>query len=414
VESLLPQTIFNENIKKLETIYTTLLKGETNPGIEAELRVEIIDIISNLEAAVIGAKNSNKEFITLLTKVREEILSWDPHGLWFRNQKGLVDSIVEIITKSKSVVLTPEENNSETTRLKKELASMKSELSDLKSLINSLMEEKAALNQTSVSAPSEISESTSKDIPPPPPQEEEEIEKPKSQLPWKRNAEIKTSAEPQQTGIKTVEEEPPIILPITSEEEPKEEIFEPKEAIEEPIIGASATMHKLTKVHTPDENPATIINKMKSIISEAEEETRKEISALKETIKESSQTPQSSPPLAEENIEMPTISPPAIEAPVVDDIHPKKPITEEETPIIPPTEPKTEDVPEEPDADPYMQLLTLEAEKYRLEKEIEKNETDFQEGLKSRQEFDENINLINEDLVKVRQQIDLLRKQLVV
>jgi hypothetical protein len=54
----------------------------------------------------------------------------------------------------------------------------------------------------------------------------------------------------------------------------------------------------------------------------------------------------------------------------------------------------------------------LEAEKYRLEKEIEKNETDFQEGLKSKQEFDEMINRINKELAIVRDQIDDLRKQL--
>ncbi|MHA1355810.1 MAG: hypothetical protein ACTSR1_11620 [Candidatus Heimdallarchaeota archaeon] len=48
-----------------------------------------------------------------------------------------------------------------------------------------------------------------------------------------------------------------------------------------------------------------------------------------------------------------------------------------------------------------------------LEKEIEKNETDFQEGLKSKQEFDENITKINDDLAKVRDYIDLLRQQLI-
>ncbi|MHA1170664.1 MAG: hypothetical protein ACTSQ3_01065, partial [Candidatus Heimdallarchaeota archaeon] len=62
--------------------------------------------------------------------------------------------------------------------------------------------------------------------------------------------------------------------------------------------------------------------------------------------------------------------------------------------------------------DPYMQLLTLEAEKYRLEKEIEKNETDFQEGLKSKQEFDDSIQRINSELTVVREQIEGLRKQL--
>ena len=59
-----------------------------------------------------------------------------------------------------------------------------------------------------------------------------------------------------------------------------------------------------------------------------------------------------------------------------------------------------------------MQLLTLEAEKYRFEKEIEKNETDFQEGLKSKKEFDETIDRINKELAIIREQIDSLRKQL--
>ncbi len=69
---LLPETIFNENITKLQNVYSILIKGDKKSGKEAEFRVEIIDIISNLEAAIVGVKSSNEEFIVVLTKLREE------------------------------------------------------------------------------------------------------------------------------------------------------------------------------------------------------------------------------------------------------------------------------------------------------------------------------------------------------
>ncbi len=212
--------------------------------------------------------------------------------------------------------------------------------------------------------------------------------------------------------IPEINEEPPVLLPIITEEAPEQiteenqttPVVEEVIAPEEPIIDASATIQKLSEDHKPESEPAHIIDQMKSIITEAEVETQKDISAFKEQMKEELKPPIIDPTPQVQIKEPQKITPPIIESPVVE---------AKETPIIPPTEPVVEEeIPEEPDTDPYMQLLTLEAEKYRLEKEIEKNETDFQEGLKNKQEFDENIKKINDDLGKVRAQIDLLRKQL--
>ncbi|MHA1124192.1 MAG: hypothetical protein ACTSO7_00800 [Candidatus Heimdallarchaeota archaeon] len=422
----MPETAFKENIAKLNTIYLTLIKQETNPGMEAEHRVEIIDILSNLEASIIGVKSKNEEFIALLAKVKEGILEWNAHGSLFKHQIGIVDLLNEVFFKAKSVVFSTveeeiektealppepvvnENDRSEATRLKKELASMKSELGDLKDLISSLMKEKEKQNSAAPQQPG-VEE---------PPQEvispvTTEETKPKSQLPWKK--------QPEPVVVSTeVAEEPPILLPIVSEDTPKETIkeiqtppvVEEESAPDEAAFEPSSTIRKLSEKQKPETETAHIIDQMKSIITEAEEKTREEISAFKNQMAEKSK-PQVTTPTQDQSIVEEKIIPPTTEAPTTESNESKIAI-EQETPIIPPTEPTVvEETPTEPDTDPYMLLLTLEAEKYRLEKEIEKNETDFQEGLKNRQEFDDNIRKINSDLGKVREQIDLLRQKLI-
>jgi hypothetical protein len=426
----LPETTFKENIAKLENVYKTLIKGDAEPGKESEFRVEIIDIISNIEAAIIGEKSSNENFIGLLAKLREDILAWNAHGAIFRQQIGIVDLFNELFFKAKSVVFEiqaeveageedqpvleeekSESNNSEATRLKKELASMKSELGDLKELITSLMKEKATAQK--IDAPQQpVVEEQPQEVIAPVLTEEKA---PESQLPWNRKPqETIIVPEPPQIETEPVND-PPVLLPIISEDtpEPVEDIgIVPPAVEEESGIGTSATIQKLSETHTKEMEPAHVINQMKSIISEAEEKTRREISAFKDKMQEEVQPPVIAPTKFQGE-EFGKIEPPVIESHVAEALDNQK-ITEQVAPIIPPTEPFVEKViPEEPDTDPYMQLLTLEAEKYRLEKEIEKNETDFQEGMKNRQEFDENINKINSDLVKVREQIDLLRQQLI-
>ncbi|MHA1503621.1 MAG: hypothetical protein ACTSPT_00365 [Candidatus Heimdallarchaeota archaeon] len=405
--------------------------------------MEIIDIISNLEAAIVGVKSSNEEFIVVLVKLRENILSWNTPGAMFRQQIGIIDLFNELFFKAKGVEFNPivvesnqpdttnlnsvveetnqpeatnlktetdENDRSEATRLKKELASMKSELGDLKDLISSLMKEKKKQNDAVPQQPA-VEEKPQEIIAPVATEET----KPKSQLPWKREAKPVASIPKPPVITPEVAEEPPVLLPIISEDKPKEiqtpPVVEEVSTPDEAAFEASATIQKLSQTSKPYAEPAQVIDQMKSIITKAEEETRKDISAFKDRLEEEAKPPVV--PVEDHNREVEKITPPIIEAPVAEEA--VSPVaTELDTPVIPPTEPVVEEkVSGEPDTDPYMQLLTLEAEKYRLEKEIEKNETDFQEGLKSKQEFDENITKINDDLAKVRDYIDLLRQQLI-
>jgi len=427
----------------LQNVYSILIKGDKKSGKEAEFRVEIIDIISNLEAAIVGVKSSNEEFIVVLVKLRENILSWNTPGAMFRQQIGIIDLFNELFFKAKGVEFNPivvesnqpdttnlnsvveetnqpeatnlktetdENDRSEATRLKKELASMKSELGDLKDLISSLMKEKKKQNDAVPQQPA-VEEKPQEIIAPVATEET----KPKSQLPWKREAKPVASIPKPPVITPEVAEEPPVLLPIISEDKPKEiqtpPVVEEVSTPDEAAFEASATIQKLSQTSKPYAEPAQVIDQMKSIITKAEEETRKDISAFKDRLEEEAKPPVV--PVEDHNREVEKITPPIIEAPVAEEA--VSPVaTELDTPVIPPTEPVVEEkVSGEPDTDPYMQLLTLEAEKYRLEKEIEKNETDFQEGLKSKQEFDENITKINDDLAKVRDYIDLLRQQLI-
>ena len=194
----MPEKVFTKNINRLESIYSTLIKGETNPQQETELRIELIDTISNLEASIIGQKENNKEFISLIETARETILNWDPYGHWFRQHKELVDLIYDAIVKGKNVVFVQsEEASGEASRLKKELASLKSELSDLRTLMSSLVKEK------SIEVPKEV----------------QEIVEETDALPPVDESLLSITAQPEET-------DPPIILPIEPEE-PEEVVSTP-------------------------------------------------------------------------------------------------------------------------------------------------------------------------------------------
>ncbi len=403
----LPEEVFVKNIDRLETIYSTLIKGETNPQQETELRIELIDTLSNLEASIIGEKESNKDFIVLLETVREIVLNWDPYGHWFRQQKELVDQFYDIIVKGKNVVFTQsQESSGEASRLKKELASLKSELSDLRSLMSSLVKEK------SIEVPEEV----------------QKIVEETDSLPPVDDS-LVSITEPQVEPEPT-ESDPPLILPIEVEQPKVEESIPSKqetqieqipeqpleeEAEDSDIIASDSTLQKLSETVSPEARPSRVLSQMKSIIQEAEEETEKQLTDFKEKLQETITTP----PIVEDEVSEITPEKPVLTPPIVEE----QPTTVEAQTKessgdswVKPSEilkqKETHDPYASTTVDPYMQLLTLEAEKYRLEKEIEKNETDFQEGLKSKQEFDDSIQRINSELAVVREQIEVLRKQL--
>ncbi|MHA1556841.1 MAG: hypothetical protein ACTSPM_07895 [Candidatus Heimdallarchaeota archaeon] len=387
---------FKKNVISLEETYAILIKGESNSSQEAELRVAIIDIISSLEASLIGEKDSNNEFIELLNSARDMLLDWDPKNHWFRHQKQLIEIVEKVITQAKNMTFT-NTDTSEASQIKDELAALKSELNDLRSLMSTLVKE---------SAPVSDSHDTEE----------------------KKDSIIEQQIEPIEKEIieeqnKTID--PPIILPIehdlqTEKENPlppviehliEEEISE-QEQEEISSFQATSTIQKLSEKRDPKSDPETVLSQMRSIIDEAEEETKKQISSFVEQLsqEERSQTPKEikivPPSIPEETSkeELPIQSKESIDSQKSNDsdslVKPSEIIKQQNSIISSQQTAGT---------DPYMQLLTLEAEKYRLEKAIEKNETDFQEGLKSKLEFEEYIQLINKELTTIRQQISSLR-----
>ncbi|MHA1154523.1 MAG: hypothetical protein ACTSQK_00290 [Candidatus Heimdallarchaeota archaeon] len=387
---------FKKNVISLEEIYTILVKGESNSSQEAELRVAIIDIISSLEASLIGEKDTNNEFIKLLNSARDMMLEWNPKNHWFRHQKQLNEIVEKVITQAKNVVFT-NADPSEASQIKDELAALKSELNDLRSLMSTLVKE---------SAPVSDSHDTEE----------------------KKDSIIEQQIEPIEKEIIEVQNktvDPPIILPI--EHDPQIEKEDPlppviEHLIEEEIseqeqeevssFQATSTIQKLSEKRDPESDPETVLSQMRSIIDEAEEETKKQISSFVEQLsqEERSQTPK------EVKIVPPSIPEETSKEKVL--IQPKESSdsqkSDDSDSLVKPSEiikQQNSIVSSQQTAgtDPYMQLLTLEAEKYRLEKAVEKNETDFQEGLKSKLEFEEYIQLINKELTTIRQQISSLR-----
>ncbi|MCF2142719.1 MAG: hypothetical protein K9W42_03375 [Candidatus Heimdallarchaeota archaeon] len=409
------EEVFTKNVKRIENIYSELIKGETNPQKEVEMRVDLIDALSNLEASLYSEKEKNQEFITLLAKLRETLLNWDPYGQWFRHQKELVDTVYEVIVKAKNVVFTKSSNSAEeATRLKTELTVLKNELNELRSLMSSL------LQQTS-------SEQQAQQVQPPQ-QAIKKIEGALESLETKeeeRTSTITPSSPPSEQQI-----EPPLILPLEQEQKVAEsKISEPIETKVDPetsaientttssppepeTIVSKETLEKLAKPRSLEEQPSTILGKMKEILSEAEEETEKQMADFRGHLKPAQEE------IAAPVVENPAKTQPASSEEVASTLdRTENAFIEALVETAPEPEPaKQPSRPErlETESDPYMQLLTLEAEKYRLEKESEKNEIDFQEGLKSKQEFDETIVRINSELTTIREQIAALRKQLTI
>ncbi|NHK31487.1 MAG: hypothetical protein FK730_09060 [Asgard group archaeon] len=393
------EDIFTNNVSRIEKIYSILIKGESNPQQEVEMRIELIDSLSNLEASLISEKEHNQEFITLLVQLRESLLSWDPYGQWFRQQKNLVDAVYEVIVKAKNVVFAKEKQaSSEATRLKKELSSLKTELSDLRSLMSSLIKEKSvSIPETSPSKPVapfvQPTEPVESAVP------EDVSTKPTSRLPWKQKED---EIIPDSTS------EPPIMTPLITPKETQEPVVSEKIEEEETLV-SDLTIEKITQ--STEAKSSSVLGQMKSLITEAEKETEKQMTDFKEQFK-STITP---PSVEESTTQKSKQTIPSIVQ--EDQVAETKITTSEESSDswVKPSEilkQKEEKESSTPAVDPYMQLLTLEAEKYRLEKDIEKNETEFQEGLKSKKEFDEMINSINKELAIVREQIDELRTQL--
>ncbi|MFW9924959.1 MAG: hypothetical protein ACFFDW_16910 [Candidatus Thorarchaeota archaeon] len=396
-----------ESIHRLDEIYSILLKGETDSGQEAAFRVEIIDILSTIQASILVDRERFQSFILLLENVREMLLNWDPFNQWFRQQKELLKTVYEVIVQGKNLLITQESSQiTETSRLKDELDSLKSELSDLRSLMSELIKTKI------ISTSSEKSHSLP--IMEPLIQEEEEVQTSiinKEQIQDNETREIET------------EEFPPIILPREEESEfeskelPFEEALESMqseiegEMEEEPLMLAQKTIKKLSQKEEIADKPSSVLSQMKDIIQDAEEQTLKQIQSFKESISTNNEKRmldskgEFKDMISEQLPKIPDA--PTIQKKVIDDSEEK---------LVKPSEvlKKQEALKTSlaSTSDPYMQLITLEAEKYRLEMGIEKNETDFQEGLKSKQEFDESIQLINSELVVIRQKIDSLRKEL--
>ncbi len=390
----LTEEVFKKNVTSLEEIYTILVKGESNSSQEAEFRVAIIDIISSLEASLIGEKETNNEFIELLNSARDMILDWNPKNHWFRHQKKLNGIVEKVIVQAKNVVFT-NADTSEASQIKDELAALKSELNDLRSLMSALVKE-----NTPVSDSLDTEEKMDSII-------EQQIEPIEKEI-----------IEEQDKAI-----DPPIILPIehalqTEKEDPLppviEHLIEEEVSVQEEVSSfqATSTIQKLSEKRDPESDPETVLSQMKSIIDEAEEETKKQISSFVEQLsqEERSQQPK------EDKIVLPSIPEETSKEELP--IQPKESIdsqkSDESDSLVKPSEiikQQNSIVSSQQTAgtDPYMQLLTLEAEKYRLEKAIEKNETDFQEGLKSKLEFEEYIQLINKELTTIRQQISSLR-----
>lgn len=88
----------NDEIEKLESLYKKLMTEDNTPDEEAQAKMEYLEIISNIEA-MIG--NMDKDLENEMESVKEALLSWDPYGPWFKEQRNLVKGVYKLIISIK-------------------------------------------------------------------------------------------------------------------------------------------------------------------------------------------------------------------------------------------------------------------------------------------------------------------------
>ncbi|MHA1248845.1 MAG: hypothetical protein ACTSRP_02520 [Candidatus Helarchaeota archaeon] len=88
----------DEELKKFEGLYKRLMTEDNTPDDEAQAKMDLLEMISNIEAALGDIEGALKD---QLEKVKEDLLSWDPYGPWFKEQRDLVKGIYNLITNIK-------------------------------------------------------------------------------------------------------------------------------------------------------------------------------------------------------------------------------------------------------------------------------------------------------------------------
>ncbi|MEA2071435.1 MAG: hypothetical protein U9O98_09105 [Asgard group archaeon] len=425
--------IFQNALKKLESLYSDLMKGETNSEKETEIRVIIIDILSTFEATLLDHEEKNKEFLEMIEDLRNTLIDWDPYIEWFRQRKDLVDSLYQILVQAKNVVFTQKtDSQEEANRLKQELDSLKTELNDLKSLMSDLIRTKKeegsqpTIEKTVEKEP--VSSPPTQEQPPPESIKEQptqpEVEPPKIKRPSFLSRGVKQPTSSEDIAKKVTE---PSIEPTKEASPPPQQSVPPvvqeTESVEQPtteskeaeMVDTSKTIEKLEAKDDSPSAPQKVLSDMKELIVDAEKETEKEMSSFREKLSQERIVPPTvEGKTAESQVEQPTkpsekpLTPPSVESVEPPEKQPQEPAAGK-TIKQPETQEQTEPSTAE---DPYMQLLTLEAEKYRLEKELERNQTAFQEGKTNKHDFDQNLQKINQSLTLVKEKIKNLRAEL--
>jgi hypothetical protein len=124
----------NEEIEKLATLYKKLMTEDNTPDEEAQAKMEFLEIISNIEA-MIGEKDDDLN--QQIDEVKDKLLSWDPYGPWFKEQRELVKEIYNLITNVKKFKFSGEASDSMGTDGVPDVKKLKNEIQDLRSEVNS-------------------------------------------------------------------------------------------------------------------------------------------------------------------------------------------------------------------------------------------------------------------------------------
>jgi len=131
----------NEELQKFESLYKKLMTEDNTPDDEANAKMELLEILSNIEA-LIG--NLNSDLKNEMENVKELLLSWDPYGPWFKEQRDLVKFTYNLITSIKkhkySIMKSPTQmDNSQPAinELKREIQNIKAEFTTKFDKINS-------------------------------------------------------------------------------------------------------------------------------------------------------------------------------------------------------------------------------------------------------------------------------------
>jgi len=402
-----------EFIQKAEEIYKKFMISDNTPDLEADLKIQLLETLSSMLAFCKLKKGEQAEALkTMINSLKDKLLSWDPYGPWFKENKELSTGVYDLITQAKmfkfaeevlpSNIVTSEEFNNFKNSIQNEFQSIKKAINLIKQSITSL---------GSVRPPS----------------------KPVIRAPPKPAP--KPVSTPSDTPILTVVSKPepkkaPVPKPVPLDTPTPESKPAPTS---KPLVIPKPVPITEVPMKTPTE-PEYKGSELTSVLSAKKKVEKKDSSKLfglfsKPTTEEVQTKPITPAPSGFKSVSMPKtvstpipklvpIQPAQVKPTVMKSVTPMKTVTPKPVSVKPieiTPEPSTTEstTPQPGDAEVlYHELISLQGKRYGLERSIKELKALHQSGSMTEAEYKQKLSAKLEELKKISAKIERIREKL--